>query len=81
MARLFSTQFPLNNEKTLDDLLQITENWIITSKHNPFTEEEIKKLNADSRISKEGYTITLSRYADDRIESLGLRLNIPDKHN
>ncbi len=74
MVRLFSTQFPINPDANLEDLLEIGKRWVLGSPHYQIPRKEIESLleHGDSYES-ENLSFSLRRAKTDEYSTIGFR--------
>ena len=79
MIRLFTTQFPLSEERTLEDILAVTKKWIAGSPHTTLSKDDINSLqhNEDAIHSNE-CSLQLGRAHDEtnNLEVLGVHYTV-----
>ncbi len=81
MARLFSTQFPVDSSATLDEFLEAGKKWILGSPHASFKRGDLDKLVFHGEIIKsEGKTVELGRVNGEDYNTLGLAYTHPGEH-
>ncbi len=74
MIRLFSAQFPLNENASLEDLLKIGKRWISDSPWSVFGEMELANIgNHNDSLKKAEYSFDLVRAKQEDSEFLGLK--------
>ena len=82
MARLFSTQFPLDAKASLEGLLELGKKWIIGSQHNTLEKDEVMLMEKHGdKCEKEGQRAELGRASASDYEVLGFRYCTPGKDN
>lgn len=74
MATIFSTAFPVNPSKTIDDLAMMIQNWIAGSPHRNLTREELADIAKDGFICVKGPVSLETIRIDNTQQHYGIRL-------
>jgi hypothetical protein len=70
----FSTEFPINDEKTGDDFLFAVKKWVLGSRYTHFREQHLTALGVEteSRITVATDTLEILRIVTDNTESIAV---------
>lgn len=75
MVKVYSTSFPIDFGKEVDNLTQIIKNWIVQSPHKKITSQEISNMNNDGfEFRNKDAGIQVIRYKDESDEMYCFRL-------
>ncbi len=75
MARVYSTSFPIRQNKTIEDLTQSIRIWITGSPHRDISEADLEKLSEDGfHHAYDKGDISAARIATDKGDVYGMRL-------
>ena len=80
MVKIFSTQFPLEENAKLEDILEVGKTWILGVRNIPFKQRDLNSLqkHGDS-IEGKGYRVELGKVETEDSPIFGLNYTSPGR--
>lgn len=82
MVKLFSTQFVLNNDSSLDDFLELGKNWVSGGPYPGFKYEQVRDLdNHGDVVEGGGFLFSVAKVSSDDYDAIGVNYQNPGRNN